>query len=147
MSLLEPPADTSTKSRAMSITIAAIVVIGVVLLWYTFRFYPEKRAAEHFFDDLVAGDTATAYKLWQPGPSYKMKDFLADWGADGYYGPVKSYRIMRVSSPKDASGIAIEVAVSRYSPMPDPQDKEKSITTKLVTVWVESKDKSFSFPP
>jgi hypothetical protein len=31
--------------------------------------------------------------------------------------------------------------------MPDAQDAEKSRKTKIVTVWVEAKDKSFSFPP
>ena len=46
---------------------------------------PEKKAAEHFFDALAAGNTDRAYQLWKPGPSYSMKDFLADWGKDGYY--------------------------------------------------------------
>jgi hypothetical protein len=44
-------------------TVAALVLVAIVALWWTFRSYPEKRAAEHFFDAVVAGDMATAYRL------------------------------------------------------------------------------------
>ena len=147
MSLLNPPAAKPDKSRAMAFTIAALVVAAIVTSWFLFRYYPEKRAAEHFFDALVAGDTAAAYRLWQPGPSYQMNDFLADWGPAGYYGPVKSYRIMKEKSPMGASGVIVTVEVSPFSPMPDASDEEKSRKTRVVNVWVESKDKAFSFPP
>ncbi len=90
MSLLDPPAAKPDKSRAMAFTIAALSLVAIVTLWYAFRYYPEKRAAQHFFDALIVGDTAKAYELWKPGESYPMKDFLADWGPAGYYGPVKS---------------------------------------------------------
>lgn len=150
MSLLEPPADTPNKSRPLAFTIAAIVLVTAVSLWWAFRFYPEKRAAEHFFDALVAGDTAKAYELWKPLPSYKMEDFVADWGPNGYYGPLKSYKIVRVDSPHGANAAQVAVAISPYSPMPDPSDpaeREKSQKTRVVAVWVVSNDKSFTFPP
>jgi hypothetical protein len=148
MSLLEPPADISHKSRAMSIAVAAIVIIAVVGLWYTFRFYPEKRTAEQFFNAVVAGDMTTAYKLWQAGPSYKIQDFVADWGPTGYYGPVKSYEIMKVRSPRgSATSVEVRVAISPFAPMPGSNDPEKSQKTKVVSVWIDAKDKSFSFPP
>ncbi len=131
----------------MAFTIAALVLVAIVVLWFTFRYYPEKKAAEHFFDALVAGDTARAYELWKPSPSYAMKDFLADWGPEGYYGPVKSYKILRASSPIGANAIAVRVAISPFSPMPDASDIEKSRKTKVVSVWVLISDKSFSFPP
>jgi hypothetical protein len=147
MSLLNPPAARPEKSRAMAFTVAALLLVTIVVLWFTFRYYPEKKAAEHFFDALVAGDTARAYHLWKPGPSYAMKDFLADWGPQGYYGPVKSYNILRASSPLGANAVAVRVAVSPFSPMPDASDGEKSRKTKIVSVWVLISDKSLSFPP
>ena len=147
MTLLDPPAEKPEKSRAMAFTIAALVLVAIVVLWFNFRYYPEKKAAEHFFDALVAGDTARAYQLWKPSPSYAMKDFLADWGPEGYYGPVKSYKILRASSPIGANAIAVRVAISPFSPMPDPSEIEKSRKTKVVSVWVLISDKSFSFPP
>lgn len=148
MSLLEPPADISKKSRAMAFTIAAIAIIAVVGLWYTFRFYPEKKTAEKFFNAVAAGDMTSAYQMWQAGPSYKMQDFLADWGPTGYYGPVKSYEIMKVRSPRGSTtSVEVRVAISPFSPMPGANDPEKSQKTKVVSVWIDAKDKSFSFPP
>jgi hypothetical protein len=147
MSLLDPPAAKPDKSRAMAFTVAALTLVAIVVLWFAFRYYPEKKAAEHFFDALVAGNTDQAYQLWKPGPSYAMKDFLADWGPQGYYGPVKSYTILRASSPLGANAVAVRVAISPFSPMPDASDGEKSRKTKVVSVWVLISDKSFSFPP
>jgi hypothetical protein len=145
MSLLDPPAKPD-KSRAMAFTIAALTVVAIVVLWYTFRYYPEKKAAERFFDALVAGDTTKAYQLWKPGPSYTMKDFLADWGPQGYYGPVKSYKILRAKAPSGSNAVAVSVEVSPFSPMPGASETEKSRKTKVVEVWVLASDKSFSFP-
>ncbi len=136
MSLLDPPADKPDKSRAMAFTVAALAVIAIVTLWFTFR----------FFDALVAGDTAKAYQLWKPGPTYAMKDFLADWGPQGYYGPVKSYKVIHAKAPSGSNAIAVSVEVNPFSPMPDISDTEKSRKTRVVELWVLAADKSFSFP-
>jgi hypothetical protein len=147
MSLLEPPVDKPQKSRVMAFTVVALVFTAAVVLWFTFRYYPEKKATAHFFDALVAGDTAKAYELWKPSSSYRMSDFLADWGTDGYYGPVKSYKIMDANAPRNGSSIAVNVAVSPFSPMPSSSDADKSRKTRVVTLWVLPKDKSLTFPP
>jgi hypothetical protein len=147
MSLLNPPVEKPHKSRAMGFTIVALVVALVVIFYFAFRYYPEERAVKHFFDALVADDTATAYQLWKPGASYEMKDFLADWGPEGYYGPVKSYKILKSSAPRVSNMIAVRVAFSPFSPMPDASDAEKSRKTRVLSIWVLTKDKSFSFPP
>ncbi len=93
----------------------------------------------------------TAYQLWKPGPgsSYKLQDFIADWGPTGYYGPVKSYSILKANSPSgSATSVEVRVAISPFSPMPTANnDPEKSQKTRVVNVWVDTKDKSFSFPP
>jgi hypothetical protein len=148
MALLEPSVEASNKKRHLMITIGALVLIAAVVLWYTFRFYPEQRAAQRFFDALVAGDMNGAYKLWKAGPSYRFQDFMADWGPYGYYGPVKSYRIKKVTSPPGPSNsVVVEAEVSPFSPMPGPNNVEKSRRTRDVTLWVNSNDKSLSFPP
>ena len=148
MSLLEPPADLQKKSRALAFTVAACVIIAIIAVWFVLRFYPEKKAAEEFFNAVVANDMTRAYQLWKPSPSYRMQDFVADWGPTGYYGPVKSYDIMKAKSPTGTTtSVEIRVAISPFSPMPNANDAEKSQKTKVVTVWIDSKDKSFSFPP
>jgi len=43
--------------------------------------------------------------------------------------------------------VILTIEVSPYSPMPDKSDVEKSRRTKQLNVWVNSDDKSFSFPP
>lgn len=147
MTLLEPPAETAHKSRVIPFTIAAVVIVAAALAWYALRFYPEKRVTEHFFDAVMAGDLARAYTIWKPQPSYEMQDFLADWGPKGYYGEVKSYKITRATSPRGTPCVAVSVAISPFSPLPDASDGERSRKTRIVTVWIDPKDKSFSFPP
>jgi hypothetical protein len=131
----------------MAFTIGALVVALAVVLYFTFRYYPEKKVADQFFSALAAGDTEKAYELWKPTASYRKDDFLADWGASGYYGPVKSYKIMSAKAPDKSASIAVSVALSPYSPLPSSADAEKSQKTKVVTLWVSPADKSLSFPP
>lgn len=147
MTLLDPPPVKPEKSRAMAFTVAAVSVAMIVVLWFVFRYYPEKKAADHFFAALAEGNTDLAYKLWKPAPSYSMRDFLADWGPEGYYGPVKSYEILKTCAPHSSNAVDVSVAVSPFSPMPQPGDEEKSRKTKVVSVWVVTSDKSLSFPP
>jgi len=147
MTLFDPNVEIHRRPKAWTYAVMALVIVFVIASYFLLRYYPEKRAAMHFFDAVVAGQMDEAYQLWKPGPSYTKKDFLADFGPEGYYGPIKSYRIIRTRSPRGASGVIVSTEVSPFAPMPDKSDVEKSGRTKLVTIWVESKDKSFSFPP
>jgi hypothetical protein len=147
MSLLDPTPEPSNKTKAFAFTTAAIVVALAIALFFVFRYYPEKKATEHFLDALVAGDTKHAYELWKPSGSYSYGDFMADWGPDGYYGPVKSFAIVKSSAKKGANGVIVLVEVSPFSPVPDKNDVEKSRRTKQIAVWVKSDDKALSFPP
>jgi hypothetical protein len=147
MSLLEPPVEKPQKSRVMLFTVAALALTLAVVLWFTFRYYPEKKAAAHFFDALVAGDTNKAYELWKPSATYRLSDFTADWGPGGYYGPVKSYKIMGAKAPNKSDSIEVNIAISPFSPMPDASDGEKSRKTRVVPLWILPSDKSISFPP
>lgn len=147
MSLLNPPEVKPEKSHAMAITLVVVAIAAVVVLYFSFRYYPEKKAAAHFFDALAAGDTDKAYDLWKPSANYKLKDFLADWGPQGYYGPVKSYKVMGAKAPQKSRSVEVTIDISQFSPFPDTSDAEKSRKTKTVVLWVQSADKSLSFPP
>jgi len=148
MTLLEPPIETSNKSRPLKFVAGALVILAAAVLYFAFRYYPEQRAAQRFFNALVAGDSNTAYKLWKAAPSYRSQDFLTDWGPYGYYGPVKSYKIIKISTPEDSrNSVVVEIAVSPFSAMPEATDAEKSRRTRVVTVWMNTEEKSFSFPP
>ena len=148
MTLLDPPAEPQSKSRALTFTIVAVVMAVLLGGYLWLRYYPEKRAASRFLDALVAGDTNRAYQLWQPSESYKMGDFLADWGANGYYGPVKSYNIIHAESPTKSNGVIVSVRVSPFSPMPEANEVEKSRRTKVIPLWVDPESKALTiFPP
>jgi hypothetical protein len=147
ISLLEPAVEKPQKSRVLAFTVAALAFTLAVVLWFTFRYYPEKKAAAHFFDALIAGDTNKAYELWKPSETYRLSDFTADWGPSGYYGPVKSYKIMGAKAPRKSDSIEVDVAISPFSPMPEASDGEKSRKTKVVPLWILPSDKSLSFPP
>jgi len=146
MSLLDPPPEKIEKSRVMAFTLAGLGALLLIVLFFVFRYYPEKRATEHFFNALVAGNTDQAYALWKPTGSYRKQDFLDDWGPTGYYGPVKSYKIMRAKRPRKSDVIAVTVAFSPYTPMPTENDPN-SAKTKTVTLWISPGDKSISFAP
>jgi len=77
-SLLSPPPEPSNKYKVMTYTGAGILLALAVALYFMFRYYPEKRAAEHFLEALVENNTKQAYQLWKPSESYKYGDFLAD---------------------------------------------------------------------
>jgi len=130
----------------MAFTLVALLVVLLVVLWFMFRYYPEKKVTAQFFDALVAGETDRAYGIWKPTPSYRKDDFLADWGPSGYYGPVKSYKILRAKAPDKSDSVAVTVAISRFAPMPTEADAN-SAKTKTVTLWISPSDKSMSFPP
>ena len=147
MSLLNPEEEPSRKPKAMTYMVISLIIVFAIASYFLLRYYPEKRAVMHFFDTIIAGNMDEAYQLWKPGPSYTKQDFLADFGPSGYYGPIKSYDIVRTRSPRGASGVIVTTNVSPYAPMPPKTDVEKASKTKQISIWVESKDKSFSFPP
>jgi hypothetical protein len=96
---------------------------------------------------VVTGNMQQAYKIWKPEQSYSFKDFLDDWGPNGFYGPVRSFRVKDSERPKEGSAIAVKVEISPYQPFPDDDDALKQSKTKQVILWVELKDQSISFPP
>jgi hypothetical protein len=148
MGLLDATSE-EPKSKLMRYIISgvALVILVAIGLYFVFRYEPEKRVVEHFLNAVVAGNLQQAYQIWQPHPSYPFPEFVSDWGPDGYYGPVASYKLESAAEPeKGGSGIIVTVEISPYSPYPDSSDP-KSSRTREVQIWVERSDKSLSFPP
>jgi hypothetical protein len=126
------------------------IISGIVLLllfaalgWW-FRFWPEERIADHFFEDLQKQDYAAAYGVWMHDPQWKQhpdrfpkypyNDFYRDWGPGGEWGLIKSHKIYATGSPPGGgSGVIVDVTVNdRAQP---------------ARVWVEKSDKTMSFSP
>ena len=155
--------EPKSKTLRYAVTgVAFAILLAVGLWWFVFRFWGEKRAADHFLETLASGNTERAYCLWKLGEactnqpaaeisrssqSYTYQDFLEDWGPGGYYGPVKSYGIETAQLLSGASGVIVVIRVSPFPQLPENSDAEKQRQTKEVRIWVESSDKSLSFPP
>lgn len=141
--------EPSAKIRRYVITTLVFIALILLLCWWLLRFHAETDTIRHFMNDVVAEKMPDAYKIWQPAGSYSFKDFLDDWGPDGYYGPVKSYRIEGAESPrgKDASAVVVVVDVSPDQPFPDDHNAAAQSKVKQIKLWVEFKDQSISFPP
>jgi hypothetical protein len=141
------PQEPHSKTLRYAVTgVAAFILLSFALWYFVLRFLPEKRAATAFMDAVVAEKFEDAYKIWKASSSYTYDRFLGDWGTKGYYGPIKSYRIENIGAPRGSSGTVVVVQISPENPFPDEKDP-KSSRTRVVAIWVEGKDMSFSFPP
>lgn len=134
------------RIAAVIVTIAVFVAVFPAYLWYPFVYHREVSTANRFMSAVSEGNLQRAYEIWKPSPSYSFKDFTEDWGSDGYYGPVKSYRLGRPEHVKNGSATDIEIEVSPYAQFPDGDDIKMN-ATKSVHLWVNFKDQSISFPP
>ncbi len=137
-------------SKVLRYIITGVVFVGLIagFIAYQLRFHTEEGTLRHFMDAVVAGKMDEAYRIWKPSETYSFKDFLEDWGPEGYYGPIKSYRLEHIEKNKpNASGVVATIELSPYQPFPDDHDAAKQSKTKEVRLWVEFKDQSLGFPP
>jgi hypothetical protein len=139
--------EPKSKLRRYVVTGLILAIFLALGIGYLLRYYTEKKTVEQFLTALAAGNTEEAYRTWKAQASYTYQDFLQDWGPQGYYGPVKSFRVEAAEKLKGASGVIVVVAVSPYGKFPDEKDAEKNRYTKEVRIWVERRDQSLSFPP
>lgn len=73
------------KERLKVPVTIGLVVIVLGGLAYKFVNFREERRVSQFIAALANGQYAAAYKEWDADQHYPMKDFLEDWGKEGYY--------------------------------------------------------------
>ncbi|HXU47423.1 MAG TPA: hypothetical protein VN727_00120 [Candidatus Binatia bacterium] len=142
-----PPIKPPWKYRRLAIAVGAAVVIAAITIAVLLRFHTERNTVRQFMNAVAESNFQQAYQVWKPSPSYTFQDFMQDWGPDGYYGPVKSFRIDNHLTQKQGTVVSITVDVSPYRPFPADDDPIKASKTKQVRLWVQFKDESISFPP
>jgi hypothetical protein len=137
----DPEQERRKKVRIIS-AIAFLLLAGFFLWW--FRYWPEERVAEHFFDALQKQDYESAYGIWMHDPQwrqhpdrykkYPFNEFYTDWGPGGQWGLVKSYKIYAAGTPPGGgSGVIVDLVVNDRA--------------EHARVWVEKSDKTLSFSP
>lgn len=149
LGLLDTGAE-EPRSRALRYIVSgvALAILVSIAVWYFFRYEPEKRTVERFMGAVAAGNTQQAYQIWHPRSNFSYKDFLSFWGPDGYYSPLKSFRLEAAEvPPKGGSGVVVTVEISEYDTFPKQGDTLKAARNREVQLWVERSDQSLSFPP
>lgn len=96
--------------------VMAIILMAIAcLLAYRLRDFPEERAVDRFLTALERGDYQTAYRLWQPSPSYSFDDFMHDWGDHGDYGKITNFQLIQ-SRSRGSSTVVITVRINHIDP-------------------------------
>jgi hypothetical protein len=149
MGLLDAGAE-EPKSKALRYVISAVAlaILSLIAVWYFLRYSTEKQTVERFMTAVAGGNMQQAYQIWHPHSNFSYQDFLSFWGPNGYYSPIKTFRIESAEvPPKGGSGVVIVVEISGYDPFPKPEETVKSAQNREVQLWVERSDQSLSFPP
>ena len=117
------------KSRALKERLQVPVGIALVLIFisgltYKFANFREERRVRQFMSAIESGQYAAAYQEWDADGRYTMKDFLQDWGMEGYY--TKGMREARVMDSNGKGGaVVVYVGIdSLKSPVALRVDKE-----------------------
>jgi len=89
-SLLHDDHPIPKRSRALKERLKVPFVIGLVLIFlggiaYKFANFREERRVRQFIAAVQNGQYDSAYQEWDSDGRYTMKDFLQDWGKEGYY--------------------------------------------------------------
>ncbi len=99
-----------------SVAIPIILLVAIIagLLTWKFWDFRQERAVARFLTTLEQGDYQTAYRLWQPAPSYSYNDFLHDWGEQGDYGKIRSFEIL--DSESKGPSVIVTVRINNVDP-------------------------------
>src|SRR5215475_10354617 len=117
------------KSRALKEQLKVPVAILLALVFigglaYKFVNFREERRVRQFIEAIQGGQYDAAYLEWDAGGRYTMKDFLQDWGKEGYY--TKGMHNARVvDSNGKGSAVVVYLGIdSLKSPVALRVDKE-----------------------
>ena len=119
------------QKMLVAVAIIFVLSLGGFLVWKFINFREEGQVTR-FLEDITGGRYEQAFALWDSEGSYQMKQFLEDFGKDGYY--TKKVHQGRVVTSKRQRG-AVVVCVEL-----DP-------TRKYLPVRVDKSSMKLSFSP
>jgi hypothetical protein len=80
-----PKRSRALKERLKVPGAIALILIFLSGLVYKFANYREEGRVRQFMSAIEGGQYDAAYQEWDAEGRYSMKDFLQDWGKEGYY--------------------------------------------------------------
>lgn len=112
----KPPKPKKGIQKYIPLPLLIIIIIAVGLLIYlSFRNYPEQKVVEHFLTALEQENYQKAYQIWQPAPGYTYQSFLHDWGPQGDYGKIRNFNILSTDA-KGSSSVIVAVQINDQTP-------------------------------
>ncbi len=141
------PGPANRRKRLIVILAAVAVLAGI--FWYFFRYWPEERVINKFFEAIERKDMQTAYGLyegdpnWQQHPNqydrYPFGQFSVDWGPSGDYGPITSHHVEcatelpKKEGSQSPTGVVVVVRINARA--------------ETKSMWVEKKSKRITDSP
>lgn len=115
MTLLDttPPKPPRRIGRYILLALAVIVIGGAA--YAVLHNFPEERAISRFLTTLEQGNYREAYQLWQPNSTYSYQDFLHDWGEQGDYGKIRTFKILG-SRSKGSATVIVAITINNEQP-------------------------------
>jgi hypothetical protein len=110
------PEKSRPWKERLKLPIAVLLVfVAILALVYKFCNYREEGAVTQFLSDVLSGNTEAAFLKWDlEGGSYNKKDFLSDWGPDGYYTKgVTSAKV--IDSNGKGRSVVVYVAINTFT--------------------------------
>jgi hypothetical protein len=115
MTLLDatPPKKPRRLGRYVLLALVILIVGGTAYI--LLRNLPEERAVSRFLTTIEQGNYQEAYRLWQPSASYSFQDFIHDWGEQGDYGKIRTFKILG-SRSKGTQTVIVTLTVNNQQP-------------------------------
>jgi hypothetical protein len=88
----------------VAVALFAVISLGGFLVWKFINYREESRVTS-FLDAVAHGQYDRAYASWDADERYKMKDFLEDFGSEGFY--TKGMHTGRVVNSKGQGGAVV----------------------------------------
>jgi hypothetical protein len=137
---------------------AALVVIALVFLW-VFRYWPQERVINRFFDGLEHKNFDAAFGIYNADPDWKqhpakynqypLPQFMQDWGPSGEFGTIVSHKIECAKGT--GSGVILAVTVNGQHCLvagaADAKPAYKEQCSQTTFMWVEDKTRTLSISP
>lgn len=134
------------QKRRRMVAIAAVVIIVLGFVWWWFRYWPEERVINSFFQAIEQKDLEKAYAIYNADPDWKqhpekysnytLSQFELDWGPSSEFGPITTHKIDCATEPPkkgfaSPSGVIVVVTINNRSDSTDlwVEKKSKTITT------------------
>ncbi len=123
--------DIIRREKITKYTVLGLILalIAGVTLYIIFKNWREEREVRRFLTALEQSDYQSAYRIWKPEPSYAYKDFMRDWGPNGDYGKISSFKMVR--SRSHSNGVIVTMMING----------------REARLWVDRESRSISFAP